>query len=165
MDINEEYLAAFFGRNADYYLGKWRAWQGGQRISFNGGAFFAGIFWVLYRRMYWVAGLIMLCLVAEAEAEEWLLHRFSFPLAPESQSRTIVVNVLSATILSACANWMYLAYARRKITKVLRTETSEEAILRKLRRQGGTSWTFFIVAAVLVVGIMGLICRYPQYFQ
>jgi Protein of unknown function (DUF2628) len=160
MEINEEYLVAFFGKNTDYYLHKWREWQQGRRISFNLAAFFAGLFWFVYRRMYRVAGLILLLVIVEAQVEQWLL-----PASLESQGRAVAASVVLATIFSAFGNWIYLSYARRKITRILRRETSEEAILRQLRRQGGTSWTLILVCLALGAGLVWLVQQYPQYPQ
>ncbi|MDU0372763.1 DUF2628 domain-containing protein [Hymenobacter endophyticus] len=51
-EIEEEYVWNFFGRNAEYYLQTWRLRQKGKYITFNAAAFFLGLFWFLYRRMY-----------------------------------------------------------------------------------------------------------------
>lgn len=165
MEISDEHLRAFFGKSADYYRHKWHEWQQGRRISFSVAAFFAGLFWFIYRRMYGLAALIFGLLVVEAELEQWLLPLLSPAYAQESQGRAVVVGLTLGTVLSATGNWLYLRHARRKITRILRTETSEEAVLRQLRRQGGTSWTFFLVAGALTAGLLWLLNRYPQYFQ
>lgn len=163
MEIDEKYLIAFFGKNADYYLHKWREWEQGRRISFNAAAFFAGLLWFIYRRMYWVVGLILLLILVENEVEQQLVQRFAFPLAPENQTRTVVFNLLLATCFSAFGNCIYLSYTRRKIQRVLQRETSEEAILRQLRRRGGVSWTAILVCLVLFVGLLWIAVQYaPQ---
>ncbi|WP_207895945.1 DUF2628 domain-containing protein [Hymenobacter gummosus] len=163
MPINEEYLAAFFGKNADYYLYYWRQLQAGRRVSFNAAAFFVGLFWFIYRRMYGVALLLVGLLIVEAQLEQWLLPRFIPGYNAANPGSVVVVNLVAASLYAAFGNWIYLSHARRKITRVLRRETSEEAILQQLRRRGGTSWTFFLLALGLVAAIVLLAQLYaPQ---
>lgn len=147
--ISEEYLRAFFGSNADYYLDKWQQREAGQRLTFNGSAFLAGIFWFAYRRMYRVLALILVFLFAEAFVEELL-----FP--GDNPSRQVLMMVAYSFFYSVFGNWLYLRYADRKIGQILRTNEAEEVRLVRLRKSGGTSWWFLLVVLGVGAALLGL---------
>ncbi|QNH63696.1 DUF2628 domain-containing protein [Hymenobacter sediminicola] len=144
LKIEDEYAWTFFGRSREYYLELWQLRQQGKYVHFNIAAFFFGVFWFAYRRMYFVLFLLVAVLLAEAMLEQALLGE------ARGQGRTILVGLVQASVLGAFGNTLYLWDAERKMRKILRRAIPKDDILALLRRAGGTSWWF--VPVVLAIG-------------
>ncbi|RSK43552.1 DUF2628 domain-containing protein [Hymenobacter perfusus] len=147
-EIEEEYVWNFFGRNAEYYLQTWRLRQQGKYITFNAAAFFLGLFWFLYRRMYLVSVLIVALLTLEAEIEKQVTG------VQRGIGATVLISLVNASLLGFFANSLYLWHAERKMRKLLALGLPREELLARLRRAGGNSWWAILVVllfALLVV--------------
>ena len=139
--------------------------QSGKRLSFNAGALVLGILWVIYRRMYLFAVLLLLGQAAFAYIEEVLIQQFYPAYDIHSTAHTVINGLLMGGLLAGFSNWLYLKHAERKIAQVLQLGLSEEETLMKLRKKGGTSLTFFVVVAAVVAIIITLAKLYPEAFS
>ncbi|WP_205499848.1 DUF2628 domain-containing protein [Rufibacter psychrotolerans] len=153
-DLEEEYYRVYFGSDAEYYLHKLAQYRQGTRFTFNIGAFFFGIFWMLYRKLYKEALLAMVLIVVLSLLVENLTKALGL-----NQSTTTLVNnaftILWSTFLGFVGNWLYLRQARAKVTKVLAQQPNEELAAASLQRTGGiTLIPHIIVAAFILLGLL-----------
>lgn len=115
----EQDLRAFFGRNADYYLERWRQSEVSGRGDgkFNWAAFLLSGFWLSYRKMYAATAIFIGVILLETMVEDWyftkVLGKPDVPAAVGS-----VVGLVAALICGAFGNRWYLAHARRRVAEV-----------------------------------------------
>ncbi|MBO0358131.1 DUF2628 domain-containing protein [Hymenobacter sp. BT186] len=144
IEIEDEHAWVFFGKNAEYYIQLWQLRRQGKILNFNISAFFAGVFWLAYRRMYFVLFLLLVVLFVEVSIEQAVLGD------DRGQGTTIVINLIHASLLGLFGNAIYLWDAERKIGKVLRQQLPKEETLVRLRQAGSVSWWFLPVSISLV---------------
>ena len=87
--VNEQLniLSLFIQKNQDFYEKKFKKMEEtGKSISWNWAAFFMGIYWMIYRKMYFKAGaFFILSLVASSTPYiGWILNIAVLP-APQTQ--------------------------------------------------------------------------------
>lgn len=142
----EEEWAAFVGENSsEYYINAWREIQAGKRINFNIGAFFFGMQWAVYRKMYvWLAPLILINVLPE----------LLFMLDIGSTYRLYEYNDLFSSIFNILfaltGNYWYYNHANKKILEIKGQFLGREQQLAAIREAGGTN-------LVLVLGMTALI--------
>jgi hypothetical protein len=132
-------LKAFFGESDGYYLDKWLERAGSSRffVSFNWAAFFFGMNWCLYRRL-WKAAAV--CLLA------------AFALGLTLSRPSALVGLLVCRIvLGLVANAYYLATARTILVRTRSESRDSESHLGRLQALGGTSVTAVVVSSVIAI--------------
>ena len=150
IEIEDECAWVFFGPNANYYLERWQLRQQGKYVTFNVAAFFGGLFWFAYRRMYLVLFFIFVALILETLVEQALIGE------QQSTRATVLANLVFASLYGAFGNSLYLWDAERKMRKIVRLGLPREELLARLRRAGGASWWFVPVVLVLAAVFVGL---------
>ena len=151
-EIEDEYAWSFFGANAEYYLDLWRLRQQGKTATFSIAAFFLGLFWVLYRRMYLVAVLLVVAQMLEAAVEEGVLG------LQHSTGTNLLGTLVQATLLGFFGNKLYLWHAERKMRKLIALNLPRQELLERLRRAGGTSWwPLLIVLGVVALWVLAYV--------
>ncbi|MBC3539280.1 DUF2628 domain-containing protein [Rufibacter sediminis] len=152
-DEHEEYYRAYFGVDADYYLRKLEQYRAGTKITFNIGAFFFGIFWMLYRRMYKQGILVMIALTLESYLLGLAIEHFAL-----SEGNAKLLNNLSTVLWSTAVgflgNWLYLRQTQAKVTQALEEEESESDIRHRLAVEGSITYIPHIIIAALILLLM-----------
>ena len=137
--IDEPVLRMFIGeKNADYYISRWS--KGNH--TWNWAAFFFGLFWLGYRKMYKMIFL-------------FLSISLLINLAPLNEEiSTIYNNALSlgvAITLGIRGNYFYRQHAIKKIKKKLDESTSQKIWLEQVVLSGGGSWIGLLMSLLLLV--------------
>ncbi len=130
-EISEEEIRTFIGKNADYYLRKFRAFrasgQEGFAFTWHWPAFFTGFVWMLYRKLYLWAFIAFLL----------ILTPISFPLLMVGWGLT--------------GNYLYYRMVRQKILeykKVGDPRTSD----KDLGQKGGVNrWVWWLGLLLLLL--------------
>lgn len=149
-EIDEKYLVAYFGRQPDYYLEMNQARLRGKKYQFNIGAFFCGVFWFLYRKLFKEALIIVLLLFVLGIVEETIYSSLS--TSHEIQTAVFFLSTLVfGLIYGFVGNSIYLAKAEKVIAKVLSETKEEDLRINILSKKGGTSWSPFIIILLLVI--------------
>jgi Protein of unknown function (DUF2628)/zinc-ribbon domain len=136
----DEAIRAYVGPRADYYLAQWtasanRPWG----LSWNWAAFFGGLLWMVYRKMYAFALIYFVMAMALGVA----LERLHLSLAMKAACDLAVV-----AFVSLQGNEWYRLHARRRVDEiVLRVESADRR--RTLVRSGGTN-----LVAALGIGLL-----------
>ncbi|GGK56446.1 DUF2628 domain-containing protein [Rufibacter glacialis] len=146
----EDYYRAYFGNDADYYLDKLEKYQAGTKITFNIAAFFFGIFWMLYRRMYRQGLLVMVALTAESYLLGIVIQQYGI-----SDSNAKLLNNIStiawSVLVGFLGNWLYLRQAQAKVAQALEEEDSEQEAVNRLNAQGSITLIPHIIVAGLIL--------------
>lgn len=140
-------LRAFFGPDAAYYLDVAQDFRDGVRYRYHIPAFFLGVLWMLYRKMYAVFAITALVLTLEQQLENW-----AFPQLEKIPAWSVLLNLLTASVVGFLANRWYLNHALDKIAEVQALDLPDEQTLAELRRRGGTSW----LGPVVLLAAFGL---------
>lgn len=149
MKHTEQHYIAFFANEENYYLDVINSYDNGRRFTFNPYAFFLGIFWLLYRKMYLTVFILFIVGIAEAFFTDFLYENY---LISDRVYETldIISRILWASVLGFFGNKFYMLEANRKISKVLHKNLSEVAVHMKLRKVGGTTLIPHMVIVILI---------------
>jgi len=146
----QDYFKAYFGQQSDYYMEKALEYAGGKTLTFNVGAFFLGLFWFLYRKMYSWAITLFFAIIAFSFIEELAFAQFEISLGAQ-QAMSVCTNLAIASLMGFYGNKFYLQHASRDITLVLsQTEIVEER-LKRLKQKGGVSIMAPLLGLVVVI--------------
>ena len=157
----DEELRLFVGEKSDYYINKWNKTKNGR--SWNWAAFFAGLFWVGYRKMYKVIliafGIFILFDIIALFMDNELVDALNYG-----------ISMGLAITFGSFGNYFYFTSAKRKIQKVKDTKSNNpELQSQEIQKSGGGSWKgVFITFAmfVLYIGInFGLLFIQDGYAQ
>lgn len=138
-DKETEQLRLFFGKNADYYINKDIELKK-KKEPFHLAAFFLGMFWFGYRKMYReVVLLLVIYLVFDAVIAALNVKDVSFGL-------------LFSIIYGLFANYIYIKKAKKTIAKINETISDENARNEAIIKAGGTSiaGVFFSILVFLI---------------
>ncbi|RYF78631.1 MAG: DUF2628 domain-containing protein [Cytophagaceae bacterium] len=145
-------LRYFFGSQADYYTGVAEDLDEG-KTRFNEGAFFFGMFWMAYRKMYANAAITFAIIMAESALEDWLI-----PEASKTFVYSLVSNVLIASVIGFAGNRLYINFARKRVAAIASniSELTDPEAIAQLRKQGGVSWLGpLVVLAAFIILVAG----------
>lgn len=146
----EKHLVAYFGRQSDYYLEKYKAYHRGNRFTFNIGAFLVGLFWFLYRKLFMETLIIVLLLFLTGVIEAVVYELFS--VSDEVQKVLLFGStLLYATIYGFIGNALYLKRADKTIRKVLSGTEEEDERIKLLKKKGGVAWIPFAIIVLVIV--------------
>ncbi|MDM7273552.1 DUF2628 domain-containing protein [Sulfurihydrogenibium azorense] len=142
MEEREE-LRLFVGKNADYYIAKWEELGEENKISWNWSAFFFGLLWFAYRKMYPHAfGFIVFSLILQYIQIVMKTH----PLVIG------ITNILISIFIGMFGNYLYYQYAKSKIKQIKENIKDERQKTVEIVRAGGTS-----LSTAIAIGLMYLI--------
>ncbi len=144
-----KYLPFFFGPQADYYTSVADDLDEG-KTRFNEGAFFFGMFWMAYRKMYGHAAITFALIMAESMLEDRLIPQLSKTFA-----YSLISNLLIASVIGFIGNRLYIDFARKRVDKLTGHTRSytipDQDVIVQLRQQGGVSWVGPFVLLLLFV--------------
>ena len=142
------YLRYFFGPQADYYDSVAEDLHEGTS-RFNIAAFFLGVFWMAYRKMYVYTAALYGFLFAEGLAENWLIPELS-----QTYGYMVASNLVIGSIIGFFGNRLYIGFARRRVAQLIGDVPADAPptpeLVARLRRAGGVSW----VGPVVVFAVM-----------
>ncbi len=155
-------IDAFVTKNTDYYLKKWQSFENGavSVVSFNTAAFFATVFWLIYRKLY--APLLVIFAVMGADTALTIYLEESGVVSGQLIATwDRFAPMLYATVIASFGNYWYWRKFQR-IEEQAKEHSPDAAIQEAyLRAKGGTNplgvWLLvaFIVAVIAVVIVFG----------
>lgn len=147
-EIKIDYFEIYFGKSKDYYLPKLIAFENGKKYSFNIGAFFFGIFWLLYRRLYVHSLIVFLVIFVESSIEKFLLTRLENTKHIQI-SLTIIWTILLGFVLGYLGNYFYLKHSKKKVENIISSTNDERKKIKKLKRSGSGNWILVLLMLLL----------------
>ena len=148
--VKIEYFENYFGKRKDYFIPKLIALENGKKYSFNYGAFFFGIFWVLYRRLYVHSLIIFLIVMIESMIEMWLLDYYRYDRDLEISMRVIWL-LIYGIVLGYLGNYFYLKSSKKKIEQISLSQEEESFKMRKLKKLGSGNWILVLSFLLIVI--------------
>ena len=142
--INEVNL--FIQKNQKFYEEKFRKMDDtGKSISWNWAAFFMGIYWMIYRKMYFKAAAF-------------------FVLSSVASSTPYIGGILNLAVLvgiAIYANALYLDHVRGNVNKVEEIFPEEKELI--IQKMGGTNLPLalaigighYLYTFVVLIGVLG----------
>lgn len=153
MDVDEgqdrELFAAYFQRSSAYYLEQLDRLRAKKRLSFNPYAFFCGIFWFLYRKLYIEFIIIAVLLVTEGQLEAYLYENTDL-----YEYATLIswsITILFCLSYGIFANILYLKRAEKHVSLAKSKFIGLEGRKIFLEKKGGTTFTAVTILLVLIV--------------
>jgi len=141
------------GEKSKYYIPRWLDMKSGKsKISFNVAAFFLGIFWMLYRKMYVASAIYFAIMIFLGFFEVFVIEE----LYGENPIFEKVANWISIAIIGFYGNYFYLKNTEKKILNIRNSNYSNELYEEQLLKQGDTSFLPPLIA-VLALVIFGVI--------
>jgi hypothetical protein len=144
--VDEEEFKTYVGKDADWYLSKFRSFRVEREDSFavtwNWPAFWLGFIWMLYRKMYL-----------------WALIAFLLVFTP-------MAHLLVMIGWGVCGNYLYYRQVRKKILEYKSRQSFSPGFL-SLRELGGVNrwvWAVGIVCFLFMIAIMILGVLLVLYF-
>lgn len=141
---DDELMQLFVGAKYPYYATKWqRAQEGHRKYSWNWAAFFFGVGWMAYRKMYLNGWLILLAMVS-ARAIEVI---FKLP-----DAATIILWLALWLWFGLWSNSMYQAHVEKKLSVIVGSSPSTEAARLRVACDGGTN-AWAVVGIYLAISV------------
>ena len=150
MKHSEEHYRLYFGRNADYYIEIVKDLATTNKSRFNIPAFFLGLFWMMYRKLYLPILILIVILFVVGIIEEAILLSLN-----ASTDTTSLVNVFStigwALFIGFFSNRVYVRQANKVITKTLALNLSIQETNSRIEKAGGTTLVPHIILLILIL--------------
>jgi hypothetical protein len=147
---NEKYFIAYFGPQNEYYITRYREFQSGKKFSFNIGSFLAGLFWLLYRKLY-LYFFIVFFLVFGSSFIEDVVYELLQVQARTQQMIEVSINIVWWVAFGFGGNYLYLTQAEKNVNHILSTTRDEGERLALLDAKGGTSNSPYYVLGVVIL--------------
>jgi len=141
--INEDLRRLFVNQNYPYYARKWR-----QVDSWNWAAFFVGVGWMAYRKMYLYSWIFIAAVIVETILEIVL---------GVSGRLSNAINLGIAAFVGSQGNSLYKAHVETKVREIAPAGAQDEATRIRLAREGGTNVGAafgFVVAFIVLVCLL-----------
>lgn len=155
--LQDPNLALFLRHNVDFYQRKWRSMfaraQSIDRMattsSWNWAAFFIGVSWLLYRKMYLraiaVFGVLLFPDILGAAIEEDL------------QALRWLLSLAVSIVMGQFGNAMYFRRSFDQVMAAERRSGDPAEIQARLRKRGGTSWLSGVLGSIALYAIAAVI--------
>lgn len=153
-----EYLETAIGpRNTDYYLSRFERFStGGGFVSWNWPAFFLSLIWLLYRKMWaYAAAYFVLPSVLYTLAFTILLATTDADIA--SAGALLFYLALIFVAFPMFANALYYRVVQKRVAKARAWGSDRQRQLRVLASEGGTSNAAFVVVAIMIIPVTGIL--------
>lgn len=154
-EFPDRYWGAYFGSDSAYYMGELMKLRAARSLEFRFVAFFFGVLWMTYRKMYVVALSTFLLIMLEGTLEG-VIEELIPEVASIVEGAGSLISIGLSVALGIYGNRLYLWDARRNIRQVLveMPVAHEQEIMARIASRGGTSGLAVLLAVVLIVLMM-----------
>lgn len=157
-EFPDRYWSAFFGDENSYYMAELQRLRAGQSLDFRWAAFFLGMLWMVYRKMYIIAVCTLMLVLLESTVEQAVFVALGVSELGQSLIG-LLINLGINIAIAFFANRVYLWDARRQIRQVPQElpHAHDQEIVAAIARKGGSSLgAVFVFIALLVAGLIAL---------
>jgi Zn-dependent protease len=142
-EVSNEQLEKFVGKAFSFYQQKWQKSKDDNNnpMSWNMAAFFLGVSWMIYRKMYKYALIAVGVIIFESMLEEML----GFTLA-----MTYGVNIAIALFFGFYGNAIYQRHVNNKINEI-NTSYPPQQVETEIEKQGGVNMSFAIAISLFFI--------------
>jgi flagellar biosynthesis protein FlhB len=154
--LKAEYFQAYFGDQWGYYLPIMIDLEKGKKFCFNVWAFFFGLFWQLYRKLYTMMFLFITIAIVESIIRKWAIQYWSLE-GDSIKLINLIVILIYGTVYGYTGNSFLMRKAQKKIALILSTENDEIIILEKIRKTGSENRMGVTLVLAIIFGMCLLI--------
>lgn len=153
-EIPNQQIEKFVGKSFAFYQQKWQKSKADNNnpMSWNMAAFFLGLVWMVYRKMYKYAFIVFGVIVVESIFEEMLGF---------SSAMTYAANIVFALIFGFYGNAIYQRHVNNKIAEIT-TSYPPEKVELEIERQGGVNIAFAVGISLFFVLLVVAILWSPS---
>lgn len=151
--IDRASVDAFVEKNAAYYFEKWTAISDGtnSRVNWNWAAAIGGMVWLLYRKLYLPAGIILVVGFTDIYLTAVLEDAGAFPVAVQFWDR--ISYWVYAAVLGSWGDYWYYQKFRKVNDSLLATPANTDDRLSALAKSGGTN---IVIAGLFLMSVSAL---------
>ena len=145
----------YFQSNSDYYLEQMAKIDSGKKFTFNIAAFFLGIFWMAYRKMYIHIVIVFGIIFAEMLIEEMLLDFgvISYAVYETIDSLSMFIwSFLFATL----SNGLYISKTKKEIRKILNENENTKIQNELISKKGGVNSFAPFILLLIIIGLISI---------
>ncbi|WP_158217615.1 DUF2628 domain-containing protein [Lottiidibacillus patelloidae] len=143
----DEVLAeAYVGSKYPYYKEKWvKMDETGSGGAGNIAAFFLGVFWLGYRKMYRELLFIALAFLL---IDFLLVYVINYQYSTESFIDPVdsVIGLAASILMAIFGNKLYKSHVDRKIEKIKKEDSNFDETIKIAKRKGGNRWLGVLIA-------------------
>jgi len=149
LDLYKQY----FETSSDYYLRQMELYATNGRCSFSVAAFFLGLLWMAYRKMYSTILIIIAIIFVQVMLFEFLL---AYNIISEDAYNVMdkLITLVASGIIGAIANRLYIKQSIKTVERIVNSNASDEAINEAIKLKGGTNWIAPIILVCIIVGLL-----------
>ena len=154
--LKTEYCNAYFGDNGSYYLPVMIDFEKGKKFCFNVWAFFFGLLWQLYRKLYTMMLLFITIAIVESIIRKWAIQCWNLE-GDSIKLINLIVILIYGTVYGYTGNYFLMRKAQKKIALILTNENDEIIILEKIRKTGSENRMGVTLVLAIIFGMCLLI--------
>ncbi len=148
--INDiELFEVYFQKSKVYYTEKLQRFNNGEKYTFNVTAFFFGIAWFLYRKMYVEAVAIFGILILETVFDELFINQYGTQTTVKLVS--LIINIITAGLVGGMANYLYFTKANKIIALAKINFNNNDKQIVFLKKNGGVNLALLMVVIAIIV--------------
>jgi len=154
-ESNKEIFEKYYKKSTDYYIGQLESYSQRGRCSFSVSAFFLGLFWMSYRKMYKTVIIISVLIFLESILEGVLLS-YNIITADAYELISKLSMIAWGAILSILANRLYIKQSIKEVDEILNKNLEEQELELEISKKGGVNWLapFVWLAVMLFVEML-----------
>jgi hypothetical protein len=145
MESDNALYEAFFQKQVAYYSEKLERFKNGEKYMFNVAAFFFGISWMLYRKMYIEAIALVGILFVEVLFEQLIFSVVA------SKVISFLISLATGFAFGSLANFFYLQKAQRTVELAKATFITHEERLVYVKKNGGINTLALIIITLFII--------------
>lgn len=148
---------AYFQSNSEYYIEQLELFNKNGKCGFNIHAFFIGVFWMAYRKMYIEILVIIAIIYLEMSLEE-LFYDIGFISLNTYEIINIISMIVWSSLFGFFSNRLYILKAKNAISKAVLVEQRFEEVKALLKTKGGTNpfGPILILLVFILMAILGI---------
>lgn len=128
----------YFQSNSDYYIKQLNFFNEKGRCFFNVPAFFVGMFWMAYRKMYLHILIFFVLIYLQITIEEALFN-YSVISASVYEIVNYISMIVWPSLFGFFSNKLYVLKAKKDVSVILSEELNIDNVKKIVTKKGGTN--------------------------
>ncbi len=140
--LSEDELKAFIGKNADYYIKRFKKFEKGGSLSWNWYAFLFGVLWMFYRKMY-LYGFSALAVI-------FSINLF-ISILKIDQVISTGISLWLWIGFGMFGNYLYYLHVKNSISKIKKSTYHSDVILTISKKGGVNKFVLYFFSGITIV--------------
>ncbi|WP_438422965.1 DUF2628 domain-containing protein [Aquimarina macrocephali] len=149
--VEQKYYNFFFQKSINYYLKRLN-----NQFTFNIDAFFLGILWVFYRKMY-KYGVLAVLIILFFLFIGYVIDYCIITSDDFFYYYNLILTICGSIAFGFLGNYFYLKHTKSKINSIIQNTSDKKSILIELKRQGGVNIVLPTIILFLILLISSIL--------